>query len=159
MKVKAMLLLAMLLAVPMLQAQDLETSQAISVGKAICSQGNYLLWCSGVPVTVNGVPGTVNLTLYTNGTGIVVIPINGTTYYAGITYVTVVSAGVYGPTEIKRGFALTADPEVDAESDSVSGMLDLNITYIKQASGGGRGSHNYIIRPEITSGTGSLVIW
>jgi len=129
-------------------AQD-DPQPIVITQSSACSQGGYLMWCSGVPMTIGGQATQAAVVLNKNGTGYV--SFNG--IFAPTTFVTVVSASSHGPTEIKLGFASSADP--DKDGDAVSGTLDLTFVYVPQAQGGGRGSHNFIWRPYV-SGTGEV---
>ena len=135
-----------------------QSTAALAVQPLLCvAQTSFYCYNTPITATINGqtVSGTMTLDIFNMNYGYVSFSIPGVYLYAEITAVQVVSLNSLGQvTELKVGFASQADLDNDGDTDTVTGLLDLNVKWTSYSSGGGRGSHNVIWRPTI-SGPGS----
>jgi len=147
----AALALALLSATTPAHAQS--TVQVISPFTCV---DQYSFYCYNVPVTVNGQAAFLTLDIFSGNVGYV--SLSSPYSYNTIISVQIVSLNSLGQiSEMKVGFTSVHDPDRDGDSDTLSGVLDLTVTWKAQSSGGGRGSHNVIWRPVI-SGGGSYTV-
>ena len=115
-----------------------------------CGRVSYPLNCNGIPITVNGTPGTLWLdAYYQTNSGFALFNAqnpDGTYAFqstANITAVKLTTGTVtYGPhtsvqiTSAQVELAFTGDPDSDRDNDSSTAMLTLNFTYTYGCSGG-----------------------
>jgi hypothetical protein len=146
---------ALLLVAASAQAQ---TTTPVTVQPFLCiNQTSFYCYSAPVTAAINGqtVSGTMTLDIFRMSYGYVSFNISGVYVYGDITTVQVVSMNNLGQvTEMKVAFASQSDPDNNGDTDTVTGLLDLSVTWTAYSSGGGRGTHNVIWRPTI-SGPGS----